>query len=231
MGRAYPAVGTGPSRPGTLAPMIDPAAQTWEAAAAVFDAAAICHIAFVEEGLPRVLPAVHALVGTTLYFHGSPASSVIRAAASGAPLSISVVVLDGVAVARSACHTALNYRSVLCSGTGREVEDPGEAEQALQAITEKLTPGAWHRGRSPRLDEMAAPAVAAVTVTGVSVRTRSGPTRQEEADRRLPGWSGVVPLHLQVGPAVPDPQVPPGTPVPAVLPQVAGSPPSPAGGR
>jgi hypothetical protein len=197
--------------------MPDPVAQTWEAAAAVFAAAPICHLAFVEEGQPRVLPALHALVGTTLYLHGSPASSVIRAAASGALLSISAVVLDGVAVAHSACDSALNYRSVLCSGTGREVEDPGEVEQALRAITERVTPGAWERGRLPRPDEVAATAVAAVTITEFSVRARFGPAREDEADRSLPGWTGIVPLGLQAGPARPDPGVPGSLPVPPVF--------------
>jgi len=197
--------------------MPEPVAQTWEAAAAVLEAAPICHVAFVEAGLPRVLPALHALVGRTLYLHGSPASSVIRATNSGAPLSISAVVLDGVVVAHSACHSALNYHSVLLSGTGCEVEDPGEIEQALRAITERITPGGWERGRRPRPDEVAATAVAAVTITGLSVRARSGPSEEDAADRSLPGWTGIVPLHLEAGPAVPDPGVPASLPVPPVL--------------
>ncbi|MFH1330570.1 MAG: pyridoxamine 5'-phosphate oxidase family protein [Actinomycetota bacterium] len=198
--------------------MPDPVARTWEAATAVFDAAPICHVAFVQEGQLRVLPALHALVGTTLYLHGSPASSVIRAVASGDPLSISAVVLDGVAVAHSACHSALNYRSVLCSGTGREVEDPDEAAQALRAITERVIPGGWQRGRLPRPDEVAATAVAAVTITGFSLRARSGPAQEDEADRSLPGWTGIVPLRLEAGPAVPHPAVPAGLAPPEVLP-------------
>jgi uncharacterized protein len=204
--------------------MPDPAVQTWEAAAAVLDAAPICHIAFLEGRLPRVLPAVHARVGTTIYLHGSPASGVLRAAISGAPLSIGAVVLDGVVVAHSACHSGLNYRSVLLSGTGHEVQDPGEIESALRAITERVTPGGWERGRLPRPEEMAPTAVAAVAITGFSVRTRSGPSTEDEADRALAGWSGVVPLRLRAGPALADPWVPPGTPVPPIF----GEPPRPA---
>ena len=97
-----------------------------------------------------MLPAVHARVGRTIYLHGSPASTVLRAAASGAALCISAVVLDGVVVAHSACHSGLNYRSALLTGTGREVEDPAEIEAALRAITERITPGGWERGRRPR---------------------------------------------------------------------------------
>jgi len=203
--------------------MPDPTDQTWEAAAAVLDAAPICHVAFLERGLPRVLPAVHSRVGTTLYLHGSPASSVFRAAASGAPLSINAVVLDGVVMAHSACHSGLNYRSVLLSGTGREVDDPGEVEQALWAITERITPGGWERGRLPQPQELATTAVAAVAISDFSVRARSGPSKEDEADQALAGWSGVVPLRLQAGPAQADPWVPPGTPVPPVF---GGSPPS-----
>lgn len=202
--------------------MPDPVAQTWQAAAAVLDAAPICHVAFMEGGLPRVLPATHARVGDTLYFHGSPAGGVIGAAASGAPLCISAVVLDGVVVAHSACHSGLNYRSVLVTGTGREVEDPAEVELALRAITERVTPGGWERGRRPRAAEIAATAVAAVAVTGFAIRARSGPAREEEADQALPAWSGVIPLHLEAGPAQADPGVLPGTPVPPVLPGLIG---------
>ena len=198
--------------------MPDPVPQTWEAAAAVLDAAPICHLAFLEAGLPRVLPVAHARVGTTLYLHGSPASTALRAAASGEPVSLSAVVLDGVVVAHSACSGGINYRSVLCSGTGREVADRDEAELALRAITERFTPGGWERGRLPRPDEVAATAVAAVAITGFSIRARSGPAREDEADQALPTWSGVVRLQLATGPAVPDPGVPPGTPVPPVLP-------------
>ncbi len=184
----------------------------------MLDAAPICHVAFIEGGLPRVLPATHARVGDTIYFHGSPAGGVIGAAASGAPLCISAVVLDGVVVAHSACDSGLNYRSVLVTGAGREAEDPAEVELALRAITERVTPGGWERGRRPRAAEIAATAVAAVTVTGFTVRARSGPSRENEADRALPVWSGVVPLHLEAGTPVPDAGVPPGTPPPEVLP-------------
>jgi hypothetical protein len=187
--------------------MPDSVAQTWEAAFAVLDAAPICHVAFLEGSLPRVLPAVHARVGTILYLHGSPASTVVRAAASGGPLSISAVVLDGVVLAHSACHSGLNYRSVLLSGTGREVKDPAEIETALRAITERVTPGGWGRGRLPRPQEIATTTVAAVAVGEFSVRARSGPSLEDAADRALAGWSGVVPLRLQAGPALADPQV------------------------
>lgn len=202
--------------------MPDPGMADWEAAAAVLDAAPICHLAFVEAGEPRLLPALHARLGTTLYFHGSPAGGVIGAAASGEPVSISVVLLDGVAVARSACHTALNYRSVLCRGRGRAVEDPAEVEAALRAITDRVTPGVWETGRPPRPEEVAATAVVAVEVTACSLRMRSGPAVEDEADRDGPGWSGLVPLHLQAGPAQAGPGVPPGTPSPQVLPGATG---------
>ena len=188
----------------------------------MLDAAPICHVAFIADGLPRLLPATHARVGNTLYFHGSPAGGVIGAAASGAALCISAVVLDRVVVAHSACDSGLNYRSVLFTGTGREVEDPAEVELALRAITERVTPGGWERGRLPRAEEIAATAVAAVAVAGFTVRARSGPAKEDEADRALPAWSGVVPLVLRTGPAVPGPGVPPGA-APPVLPGSIGA--------
>ena len=196
-------------------PLPNPAQQT--AALAVLDEAPICHVGFVEAGEPVVLPALHGRVDDTLYLHGSPDGALLRAVGSGRPLCINAVVLDSIAVARSACHTALNYRSVLLSGSGRPVHDPAEKEAALRAITERITPGAWERGRTPSPDDVAAPAVVALTITGISLRVRSGPAHDHEADVSLPCWAGVVPLRLAAGPAVPEPGVPIGLEAPVVL--------------
>jgi len=196
-------------------PLPNPAQQA--AALAVLDEAPICHVGFVEAGEPVVLPALHGRVDDTLYLHGSPDGALLRAVGSGRPLCINAVVLDSIAVARSACHTALNYRSVLLSGSGRPVHDPAEKEAALRAITERITPGAWERGRTPSPDDVAAPAVVALTITGISLRVRSGPAHDHEADVSLPCWAGVVPLRLAAGPAVPEPGVPIGLEAPVVL--------------
>lgn len=188
-----------------------------EAAYAVLDEAPICHIGFLEAGEPVVLPALHGRVGDVLYLHGSPDGALLRAAGSGNPLCVNAVVLDGVAVARRACQSALNYRSVLLSGRGRPVDDPGEKERALRAITERITPGAWERGRPPSPAEVADTGVVALAIAGISLRTRSGPPQDAAADLDLPCWAGVIPLRLEAGPALPDPRLPAGLPVPDVL--------------
>ena len=188
-----------------------------EAALAVLDEAPICHIAFVQEDRPMVLPALHGRVGAILYLHGSPRGALIRAAASGAPLSINAVVLDGIAVARTACHSALNYRSVLLTGAGRPVEDPAEKGRALRAITERITPGGWERGRPPGVEEIRGTTVIAVAIARATLRERSGPPEDDDADLALSCWAGVVPLRMQPGRAVPDPRLPAGVPVPEVL--------------
>ena len=196
-----------------------PAAGSAEgkAAYAVLDEAPICHVGFVESGEPVVLPALHGRVGDTLYLHGSPDGALLRAVASGKPLCVNAVLVDGVAVARCPCSSALNYRSVLLSGRGRPVDDPDEKEQALRAITERITPGAWGRGRPPSPEQVQATGVVALAIADISLRTRTGPPHDEETDRGLPCWAGVIPLRLAAGPAVPESGIPAGLAPPPVL--------------
>jgi len=196
-------------------PILDPAERA--AALAVLDEAPLCHVGFIESGEPVVLPALHGRVGDTLYLHGSPDGALLRAVASGKPLCVNAVLLDGVAVARCPCHSALNYRSVLFSGRGHPVNDPTEKELALRAITERITPGAWGRGRLPTPADLAGTAVVALAITEVSLRLRSGPPHDDQADLTLPCWAGVIPLRLAAGPAVPEPGVPAALEVPEVL--------------
>jgi nitroimidazol reductase NimA-like FMN-containing flavoprotein (pyridoxamine 5'-phosphate oxidase superfamily) len=203
-----------------------PAPSEREQAYAVLDEAPLCYIGFIESGEPVVFPALHGRVGDLLYLHGSPARTLLRAAGSGRPLCISAVVLDGVAVGRRACTIALNYRSVLLSGRGRPVDDPAEKELGLRAITERITPGAWERGRPPSPAEVEATGMVALTITALSLRTRCRPAQDDEADRALPCWAGVIPLRLQAGAPAPEPGLPPGLAVPPVL----GSPPAPGAG-
>lgn len=200
--------------------MADPSALSpsdREAAYAILDEAPVCHIGFVESGEPVVLPGLHGRVADVLYLHGSPARTLLAAVGSGRPLCINAVLVDGVAVARCACSTALNYRSVVLSGRGRLVEDPEEKERALRAITERITPGGWRRGRTPSAAEIEATGVAALDITSIGLRTRTGPAEDDPADRVLPAWSGIVPLCLTTGTPLPDPGVPPGLPVPPVI--------------
>ncbi len=196
------------------------------AAYAVLDEAPICHIGFVESGEPVVLPALHGRVGDILYLHGSPARTLLAAAGSGRPLCISAVLVEGVAVARSACNTALNYRSAILRGRGRPVDDPAEKELALRAITERITPGAWERGRPPSPADIDATGVVALAMTSAAVRSRSGPPLEDEADRDLPCWAGIVPLRTQPGAPLPVPDLPPDLPIPPVI----GSGPAPRAG-
>jgi len=194
-----------------------PALTEQAQAFAILDEAPICHIGFVESGEPLVLPALQGRVGEVLYLHGSPARTLLAAAGSGRPLCVSAVLIDGVAVARCACHTALNYRSVLLTGRGRPVEDLAEKAQALRAITEHVTPGGWERGRTPSPAEIEATGVVALDITSIGIRTRSGPARDDPADRDLPAWAGIIPLGLAAGTPLPDPALPPGLAVPAVI--------------
>lgn len=198
-----------------LSPVPSPSER--EQAYAVLDEAPICHIGFVEAGEPVVLPALHVRVGDFVYLHGSPDGALLRAVNSGRALCVNAVLVEGVAVARCACHSALNYRSVLFSARGRPVEDPAEKELALRAITERITPGAWERGRAPAPADVAGTPVAALAILDITLRTRSGPAEDDPADLGLPCWAGVIPLRLTAGPPQPAPRLPAGVAIPEVL--------------
>lgn len=187
------------------------------AAYAVLDEAPLGHVGFIEAGEPVVLPANFARVDDTLYLHGSRRGALLGAIASGRSICFNAVIIDGVAVARCACHTAVNYRSVLVSGCGRAVDDPAEKQRALRAITERVTPGAWERGRSPSPADIEATGVVALPIAAISLRSRTGPPEDVEDDLGLPCWAGVVPVRLAAGPGEPAAGTPPGLPVPPVF--------------
>src|SRR5881275_3081691 len=108
---------------------------------AILDEALICHVGFVVEGQPVVIPTIHARIGDHLYFHGSPAAGMLRTLRGGVDACVTVTLLDGLVLARSAFHHSMNYRSVVVLGKGREVTDPAEKRRALDALVEHVVPG------------------------------------------------------------------------------------------
>ncbi len=171
---------------------------------AILDAAPICHIGFVDSGAPVVIPTIHARVGDTLYVHGSPASRMLRHMKAGAEVCVTVTLLDGLVLARSAASSSMNYRSVVVFGTARLVVDPEEKMAALQALTEHVLPGRWDEVRPVTEKELKGTTVVAVAIDEASAKVRSGPPIDEEEDEDLPIWAGVIPLRLVPGAPVPD---------------------------
>lgn len=170
----------------------------------IIDEALICHLGFLANGSPVVIPTIHARVDDTLYFHGSPASRMLRGMKEGMEVSIAITLLDGLVVARTPFHQSLNYRSVIVFGASRVVDDPDEKLLALKAVTDHVTPGRWEDSRPPSDKEIAGTLVLAVPLDEASAKVRVGPPGDDEEDIGLPYWAGVVPLSIV-----------PGTPIPA----------------
>lgn len=174
---------------------------------AILDEALICHVGFVQDGQPFVIPTIHARVADTIYFHGSPASRMLRLMKRGAPVCVTATILDGIVAARSVFHHSMNYRSAVVLGEARLVEDENERLRAMEAVTEHVIPGRWGEARHPSELESKGTLLAAVAISEFSVKVRSGPPGDEEDDYALPTWAGVVPMTLRPGAPIPDPML------------------------
>jgi len=178
----------------------------------ILDEAFLCHIAFVVDDQPYAIPTGYARVGDTLYVHGSAASRMVRALAGGIDVCVTVTLVDGLVLARSAFHHSMNYRSVVVLGRARLVDDPDEKVEALRAFTNHVIPGRWEELRPVTAQELGATSVLALPIDEASAKVRTGPPKDDADDLAWPVWGGVIPLSLQAGPPVPDAHVKPGTP-------------------
>jgi uncharacterized protein len=184
---------------------------------AILDEALIAHLGFVDDGQPYVIPTLQARIGDTVYIHGSAASRAIRNLGSGIPACLTVTLVDGIVLARSAFHHSINYRSVVVLGTCAPVEGPEQREAALRAFTERLVPGRWAEVRPPTAKELKGTRVLAMTLDECSAKARTGPPVDDDEDYRLPVWAGVLPLQTVAGEPAPDPRLADGiAPSPAV---------------
>jgi uncharacterized protein len=171
---------------------------------AILDEALVAHVGFAVEGSPYVIPTLHARVGESVYFHGSSASRTVRALASGVPACLTVTLLDGLVLARSAVHHSVNYRSVVILGHATAIEEPSEKMAAIEAFTERLLPGRWDEVRPPTAKELKAIEVLALPLSEASAKLRSGPPVDDEEDYALDTWAGVIPLATSAGAPMPD---------------------------
>jgi nitroimidazol reductase NimA-like FMN-containing flavoprotein (pyridoxamine 5'-phosphate oxidase superfamily) len=181
----------------------------------ILDEALIAHLGIVDaEGQPFVIPTLHARRGDVVYCHGSSASRTLRALGSGAPACLTVSLLDGLVLARSAMHHSANYRSVVMLGSARPIEEPGEKLAAFEAIVEHIVPGRWRDVRPPTESEMKATAVIEMRLDEVSAKVRTGGPLDDEEDYALSAWAGVIPLELRAGRPQADPLLREGIEVP-----------------
>lgn len=166
---------------------------------AILDEALYCHVGFVDEGIPYVIPSIHVRVGDTLVLHGSPASRMMRIVKSGADLAIAVTLLDGLVLARSVFNHSMNYRSVVVFGRAEEITDPDRKLEAMRVFTEKILPGRWDEARRPTDKEFRATLMAGIPLDAASAKVRSGGPGDDPDDAALPVWAGVVPYALTAG--------------------------------
>jgi nitroimidazol reductase NimA-like FMN-containing flavoprotein (pyridoxamine 5'-phosphate oxidase superfamily) len=169
----------------------------------------------VDEGQPFVIPTGFARVGERLLIHGSAASRMIRLLAAGAPACVTVTLVDGLVLARSAFHHSMNYRSVVVLAAASEVVDEQEKLAALDAIVEHIAPGRRAAVRAPSASELRATRVLAFPLDEASAKVRTGPPKDDDEDYALPVWAGELPLQLTPLAPVADPKLAPGTPLPA----------------
>ena len=185
----------------------------------IIDEALICQVGFIQNDQPFVIPTIHARINDALVFHGAPASRLLKLAAAGQPLCVSMTLVDGLVLARSVFHHSINYRSVVLFGAGRLLETDEEKLTALRAITEHIAPGRWDAARSPNAKELNATNVIVMPISEASAKLRTGPAVDDEADYALPVWAGVLPLELQSQSPLPDARLLPGLEVPEYISQ------------
>ena len=172
---------------------------------AILDEALFCHVGFVVDGAPRVLPTVHARVDETLYLHGSTgAGAMLAARAEGLPICVTVTHLDALVLSRSWAHHSVNYRCVVVHGRAHLVTVEDEKWRALEAVVNKVGRGRADDSRPPTPKELAETAVLAITLREASVKARVGGVVDDEEDLTLPHWAGVIPLRLTPGRPEPD---------------------------
>jgi uncharacterized protein len=184
---------------------------------AILDEALIGHLGFVHDGRPAVIPTLQARIGDDVLIHGSAASRALRALKDGLDACLTVTLVDGIVLARSAFHHSMNYRSVVLYGKARPITGTAQLEQALEAFTEKLVPGRWADVRWPNAKELKGTAVLALPIEEGSAKVRTGPPIDDDEDYDLDVWAGVVPLRLTPSPAIPDPALRDGIPQPSYV--------------
>ncbi|WDV50236.1 pyridoxamine 5'-phosphate oxidase family protein [Streptomyces coeruleorubidus] len=217
-----------PSQPAAYAPTdrtvptrsADRASYDKELVHSILDEAYVCHLGFVRDGAPVVLPTLYARLGERLYVHGSTGSRPLRAAGQadpGLPVCLTVTHVDGLVLARSAFHHSINYRSVVVHGVAHDVTDPDEKRQAMDALVDHVVPGRSADSRPANKKELAATAVIRLDLNEVSAKLRTGGVNDEPEDLGLPHWAGVVPVRKTYGAPIADPDLAPGTELPDYL--------------
>ena len=186
-----------------------------EAAYRILDEGFLCHVGFVVDGQPFVIPTSYGRKDDSLFIHGSAASRMLRQMKESVPVCITVTLLDGLVLARSIFNHSMNYRSVVILGKATLVDDPKEKIEALYALSQHILPGRWDDSRQPNERELKATSVLRVPIEEFSAKVRVGPPVDDEPDYAFPTWAGGVPLEMVAGEPIDDARLLPGQEVPA----------------
>ena len=180
----------------------------------ILDEGFICHVGFVVDNGPFVIPTGYARAGDELIIHGSQASRMLRQLGQGIDVCVTVTLIDGLVLARSAFHHSMNYRSVVVFGRARVIEERAEKMSALTALSEHMIPGRWDEVRGPNDHELQLTTVLAIPLTEASAKVRTGPPVDDEEDYDLPVWAGVIPLQQMANEPIADPRLGANIPTP-----------------
>jgi nitroimidazol reductase NimA-like FMN-containing flavoprotein (pyridoxamine 5'-phosphate oxidase superfamily) len=170
----------------------------------ILDAGFLAHVGFCVDGQPFVIPTLYGRDREKLYLHGSAVSRMLRELETGIPTCVTVTLVDGLVLARSAFHHSMNYRSVVAFGSARKIADPERKVESLRIISEHLIPGRWADVRKPSEKELKATTVLEFSISEASSKLRTGPPLDDESDYDLPVWAGVLPLAMKFRPPIPD---------------------------
>lgn len=184
---------------------------------AILDAGFLAHVGFQMNGQPFVIPTLYGREEDNLYLHGSAASRMMGELETGVPACVTVTLVDGIVLARSAFHHSMNYRSVVAFGTARKIEEASRKMHALRVISEHVMPGRWNDVRTPTEKELKATTVLEFSIAEASAKVRQGPPLDDEEDYGLPVWAGVLPLILEAKSPVPDSRLAEGARTPEYL--------------
>jgi uncharacterized protein len=170
-----------------------------EAVHRILDSESVCHVAVTLDGWPYAIPTIHARDGDRLLIHGSTLSRMLGGLAAGIPASVTVTAVDGIVCARSAFHHSMNYRSVMVFGMATPVLGTPQKLAAMRAIVEHVLPGRWSEVRQPTPTELRATEIVWLPLTQATAKVRTGGPLDSPADLKRPVWSGVLPVHREIG--------------------------------
>lgn len=184
---------------------------------AILDEGLVCHVSFVLDGQPCLIPTIHARMGDQVLLHGLKGGRMLSHIEAGNPLAIAVTLLDGLVLARTVFNHSMNYRSVVLYGRGREITDPAAKRAALERLTEHVCPGRWTEARAPTEKELMATTIVAIDIEEAAAKIRQGPPGDDGDELLHPAWAGVLPLPVVPQPAITDPKQADAYPVPGYV--------------